>query len=123
MLIMAVMGRVHRQMDLLQSAQPGEPWETCLRKHQRDRFLFPIDTVQGKERECYRCHRRGHLRKDCRAKRTLEGKEIVDKPRGEVSRSQGKREWSEEEALLHVPETGPPGQGVLQSQAADQCTR
>ena len=41
----------------------------------------------------------------------------------EVSRSQGEREWREEEALFHVPETGPPGQGVPQSQAADQCTR
>ena len=42
---------------------------------------------------------------------------------GEVSGSQGEREWREEEALLHVPETEPPGQGVPKSQAADQCTR
>ncbi len=41
-----------------------------------------VKAVQGKVRECYRCHRRGHLRKDCRAKKTLEGKEIVDRPRG-----------------------------------------
>jgi len=49
-----------------------------------------VDAVQGKERECYRCHRRGHLRKDCRAKKTLEGKEIVDKPRGKSAEAKGR---------------------------------
>ena len=49
-----------------------------------------VDAVQGKERECYRCHRRGHLRKDCRAKRTLEGKEIVDRPRGKSVETKGR---------------------------------
>ena len=50
MLIMVVTERVRRQMDLLQSVQPGEQWETCLRKHQQAQFLWRSTQYRGRSK-------------------------------------------------------------------------
>ena len=68
--------------------------------------LMEIDAVQGKDPQCYRCQRRGHLRKECRAKKTLDGKEIVDKPRGRPSHSRGKESNSKKKRCYNCGKTG-----------------
>ena len=65
-----------------------------------------IDAVQGKDAQCFRCMRRGHIRKDCRAKRTLDGKEIVDKPRGRPLDSRGKESKSKKKTCYNCGKIG-----------------
>ena len=65
-----------------------------------------VNTVQGKERECYRCHRQGHMRKDCRAKKTLEGKEIVDRPRGKSAETKGRENGARKKCCFTCPKPG-----------------
>ena len=65
-----------------------------------------IDAVQGKDAQCFRCLRRGHIRKDCRAKKTLDGKEIVDKPRGRTSDSRGKESKPKKKTCFNCGKIG-----------------
>ena len=65
-----------------------------------------IDAVHGKDAQCFRCMRRGHLRKDCRAKKTLDGKEIADKPRGRTSDSRGKESKSKKKSCFNCGKIG-----------------
>jgi hypothetical protein len=65
-----------------------------------------IDAVQGKDPQCFRCMRRGHIRKDCRAKKTLDGKEIADKSRGRPSDSRGKESKSKKKSCFNCGKIG-----------------
>lgn len=51
-----------------------------------------IDVMQGGDQHCYRCHRSGHQRADCIAKKMNDGKEIIDKPMGRRSTTPKGRE-------------------------------
>lgn len=42
----------------------------------------PMEVDAFGERRCHRCGRTSHLKADCRAKKTADGKDIVDKPSG-----------------------------------------
>ena len=66
-----------------------------------------IDAVQGKDQQCFRCQRRGQLWRECRAKKTLDGKEIVDKPLGRPSDSRGKESNSKKKGCYNC------GKGTL----------
>ena len=56
-----------------------------------------IDVMQEGDQHCYRCHRSGHQRADCIAKKMNDGKEIIDKPMGRRSTTPKGRETSEKE--------------------------